>query len=315
MKTINLLKAAMLCIATLCAAGAMAQTPTQILGVYENVDEIIYQTTDKKLRLYVAPDPLYSPGYDATDNSGINGQSEWRWEKAGWTGTSNEIKPWTNENWLEMPVTESLTIHVKERFGTAGCEGSTATTKQIIAVGKPSATFGTLTMTGWEDEGSNTWSKCSNGDDVIVKIPINITESSAHINARTYGTTYTTTLYEVDNAGNWKPNGTPQSTLSADASTLAITVDNNTNNGEISFTLPMLKASGSTPVRTKYVIEFEGKLQSKITQLSDYRAYVAGGGTGNPATYTSYDFPGSTFTFILNPLPKTGPIYHIPNNF
>ena len=53
MKTINLLKAAMLCIATLCAAGAMAQTPPQILGVYENVDEIIYQTTDKKLKLYV----------------------------------------------------------------------------------------------------------------------------------------------------------------------------------------------------------------------------------------------------------------------
>lgn len=311
MKTINLLKAAMLCIATLCAAGAMAQTPTQILGVYENVDEIIYQTTDKKLRLYVAPDPLYSPGYDATDNSGINGQSEWRWEKAGWTGTSNEIKPWTNENWLEMPVTESLTIHVKERFGTAGCESSAATTKQIIAVGKPYGSVGNLTMTGWTPDGTNTWFICNAANSIEVKIPISITENSAPDAAKVYGITYTTELFECDNSGVWTSKGN-QSTLSADAKDLGLVL----TGGELSLTLNMLLASGNTPVRTKYEVTFtDNSLQSKISQLSDYREHVAGGGTGTPTSYSPYSFTGGTYTFILNPLPKTGPIYHIPNNF
>ncbi|MFO7843760.1 MAG: hypothetical protein R6V16_08115, partial [Bacteroidales bacterium] len=83
-------------------------------------------------------------------------------------------------------------------------------------------------------------------------------------------------------------------------------------------------STGAMPVvggeRTKYeytiktATDYTGTgaegIISAISHKSDYLA-VAGSGE-----ITTYPFTGTlTVTYIVNPAPSTGPVYHIPNDF
>ena len=306
MKTTGLLKPTLLIAAALCASGAMAQTPpAQILGKYESKAEEIYQTKGKKLTLYALPDPVYSPSYNSTDNSGINPKSEWRWVRttSDWDGGS-DIKGWTaQENYVEITVTDDITVMVKERFGSSGCESGTAETKKIKAVDAPVLGGITVNATanGYTDNSGNEYQFC--GDGAGFQFTLSVNEVGADPNMAQYGVQLNVTSQVMDNTGNWGAN-TTESSLERNNSNLG---PNTINIGG----LPM-KIAGTTPQPTKYTFTFvKNMLRSRTTMVSDVRANP----TATPIPYTDYLMPEHVFTFVVAPAPKTGPIYHIPNNY
>lgn len=319
MKTNRLLTTMLLMAATFCASEAMAQTPQykdKIHGIYENPtgEPIIYHTTGKKLTLYAHPDPVYSPSYNNTNNTNINPQSQWRWVTgASWTG--DELKDWTNENFVELTVAGSTTVYVKERFGTAGCEPADAQTKQIVAVGVPSIADGGITSNavaaGFTHNSGDEYQICANPTNNVV-FTLNITETNAEANMNKYGINLSVQSETMDNSAAWG-NLQDEGTLSKSNEVTGglsnfftgntITID--------AANLAMKKSSGKDQP-TRYTFTFAANsLRTQTSVLSDYRENPAISATA----YTAYTSPSATFTFIIAPAPTTGPIYHIPNSF
>lgn len=303
MKTAKLLPSIFVA-AMLCAAGVSAQTnPAGIPSQYVQNTETIFQTKGKKMRLYVAPDPLYSP-------SAINAESRWRWEDGtAWAGSGAALKDWSNENWVEITPTANMNIHVKERFGAMGCESSDATTKNVVAVDAPTYTSIVVdnSSSEWLVSGS-TYTKCQNTVDASVSVKLDgLSENGLTDDAlKLYGLTYTVEYQTADNAGVWSS---------------SVVVSNVANDVLQSFPLSINVAmktnSGGAVVPTRYKIKFiENTLQSKISRVSDKRAFIADGGTDMSAvTYSTFTAPGAELEINIYPVPTTGPIYHIPNNF
>ena len=300
MKTAKLLPAILLA-SLLCAIGASAQSrPESIPTPYDEVDEKIYQTKGKNMRLYVAPDPLYSP-------SALNTESKWRWEIGSTWGSGTLRKDWTNENWVEVAPTADMTIQVKERFGAAGCESSSPTTKQIVAVDAPFfSSFGVENASEWIVEANN-YTKCQNTPDATVSISlVGLTEAGLDATElMQYGLTYTVACQTADNTGLFGSANVEQSVTSDILKSVPFTIN-----------IPMKTNSGGVVVPTRYTIVFmKETLQSKISRLSDKREHLVTNNDLSGISYTSYPSPGVTLVFNLNPIPTTGPIYHIPNNF
>ena len=99
MRTKNLLKLAFTMVAMLTITGAMAQSyPANIATNYVSAGEATYQTTGYGLRLYVAPDPAYSPDYDGSDPADINGASYFVWSFDNYTSTEKDAQ----ENYIDI---------------------------------------------------------------------------------------------------------------------------------------------------------------------------------------------------------------------
>lgn len=306
MKTAKLLPA-ILVASMLCAVGASAQNPPATIGTYyENVNETIYQTKGLKMKLYVAPDPIYSPNFVTTGS--INAESRWRWEDgATWSGSGTALKDWSNDNWVEIIPSSNMTIQVKERFGAAGCESNAATTKSIVAVDNPNAN-GILVENAseWIVDGS-TYTKCQNSASASLSVNLKeLTENGAPDNLKEYGVTYTISYSTADVNGNWSSSTTETTVTSDVLKTWPFSID-----------VSMKTNSGGAVVPTRYTIEFvDGTLQSKISRVSAKRAFIAGGGSDLSAvSYQTYHMTGETLIINLYPIPTTGPIYHIPNAF
>jgi len=105
----------------------------------------MYQTAGTTFRLYVKPDPLYSPDY-ASDGSGINALSAWTWTLNGATQTATA--PVTDgvaiaQNYVELTAGAAgtnTTISVAESFN-AGCVDDGTEDQVINFVARPTATM------------------------------------------------------------------------------------------------------------------------------------------------------------------------------
>ena len=310
MKTNRLLTTMLLMAATFCASEAMAQIPAN----YVELDEVIYQTTGKNLTLYALPDLVFSPTYSS--NGTINAQSQWRWEKVddhvgktAWSGTSNVLKDWTAmENFVTVSGTADFTVLVKERFGNAGCEPADAQIKQIKIVGEPSvSTIVVSSSTGFTPLSSNEYQICGTPSDKV-KFTMTVAEANALPAMNKYGINMGVESFIMDNTGLWG-NGQNEPGLAV-SNAPTTNFDSYYVNGEIEILASnlVMRKSSTIDVPTKYTFTFaQNTLTTQTSVLSDYRA-------GN-TTYEEYTSPEIAFSFIIAPVPTTGPIYHIPNSF
>lgn len=284
--------------------GSMSQTyPLAIETDYEDVTETVYQTVGKDFRLYVAPDPVYSPDYDGTDAADINTSSEWSWVTGADFATGTEIKPWTDENYVEIPDPEvgTITYWVSERFN-ALCNDPIGQSKIVTVVAAPEMEISTADAT----------TAC--GDQPAATISLSITEDVPFAFA-TYAFSVTETVETWEDI-----NGTGSTNISTNATFVdAPTTGKIAPSGgdtqpnyvhEFTTSALNLDASGKITVYT-YTLGGPSDLSTDgvVSAISEKSDYLGG-------TVLTHAFgTKTTWQSIIVPEPTTGPIYHIPNDY
>ena len=302
MKRSTLLNLALAFIATFMFASANAQILTDYS---QDETEQMYQTAGRTFRLYVLPDPIYSPSYNASTNSNLGTNSEWRFVFAGLTASAPVVSNTpVAQNWVEFtnPAVGDYTVDVTERNTLIGCEDATPRTTTIHVIAAPTATCPTADATAF----------C--GDQAAQSITLNITENVPNTLAA-YAFSVEEVVDEIDGSGivitNVSTNSTfVNFTLAAKAKHPA-NLGGSTPNFTYTFNSSALTISNNN--RTRYTYTFKKAsdagavadgIISAISQKSDY---IQG--------LTSYAFTDNQVVFIVNPTPVTGPVYHIPNAF
>jgi hypothetical protein len=276
-------------------------TFAQILTNYQNVAENSYQTAGMAFRLYVLPDPVYSPLYVAATNTGIDASAQWSWAYVGLTGAPANLTP-TNQNYVEFtaPAIGVYTVGVTESNLLGGCSGAVVN-QQVNVIAAPTATITTadpaqacgnqaakvVAMTFTESV-PVTWASYAFAVDELVEnidpagtvIPPTVSHTATFVNFPTGGKLKAPAL----------TGAMPTYGYTFNTSALAVA-----NNLRTRYTYTLVSAAGVTGTG----------VVSAISQKSDYLTLPA---------ITGYAFGAkTTYVAIVNPAPVTGPIYHIVN--
>jgi hypothetical protein len=276
----------------------------QILTDYQNVAENSYQTAGMTFRLYVLPDPIYSPLYVAATNTGIDASARWTWTYAGIVTGAPATGVATNQNYVEFtsPVVGGpFTIGVTESNTLGGCAG--AVVNQVVnVIAPPTAVIFT----------ADPAQAC--GNQAAMAVAMTFTE-----NVPAAFASYAFVVDEL--VENIDPSNTVLGTVSHNA-----TFVNFPTGGKLkapaltgavspygySFNTSALAVAGAKRTRYTYTLKSAAGVTgtgvvSAISQKSDYLTLPV---------ITGYAFGAkTTFVAIVNPAPVTGPIYHIPNSF
>lgn len=314
MKRSTLSKLALTLVAAFVFVGANAQTPVQYT---QDQTEAIVQTEGISFRLYVTPDPLYSPNYTATGALGAN--SRWTFTiPVGLTASAPVVSGTAvAQNWVEItnPVASGTdyAVSVIESNTAFACTDAGITTN-ISVIAAPTAAIATTPGAAWTQVGAlKEYYLCAAAADAIAvpQLDITYTEDAKRVaNAYDYILGVTVAGYDVNDTEIVAPADVTatfgksgmQAIADYDASPIAYSTAN---------TMSLLTDGGGALVRTKYVFTLSN-ISSKTSYLSYFRANT--GFTPSVAT-NYYAVAGQTVTFWLNPAPVTGPIYHIPNNY
>lgn len=277
-------------------------TFAQILTVYQNVAENSYQTAGMAFRLYVLPDPVYSPAYVAATNANLGASAQWTWAYAGLTGAPTNGTP-ANQNFVEFtaPAVGVYTVGVVESNTLGGCSGATVN-QQVNVIAAPTATITT----------ANPAQAC--GNQAAMAVAMTFTEN-VPVAWASYAFAVDELVENIDPLGgviggpvshnatfvNFPTGGKLEApALTGAMPTYGYTFNtsllNVANNLRTRYTYTLVSAAGVTGTG----------VVSAISQKSDYLTLP---------TITGYAFGGTPFVAIVNPAPVTGPIYHIVNSY
>jgi len=305
MKKSTLMKMALAAVAMFVFVGLNAQ----ILTNYQNVAEDIYQTQGKTFRVYVMPDLVYSPGYNAGTNSPLGAAARWTWTyPAGLTTGAPATGTPANQNWVEftnpgvggpwvLSVVESTTLGI-------GCADATPETRNIFVIAAPTATITSAALTQF----------C--GNTAAQTVAMSFTENVPAAFAA-YAFAVSEVVETID----------PSDAVIASVSTNATFVNFPTT-GKLkvpalvgaaspytySFSTSALNLSAGNRTRYTYTLVrtplVTGGAAAGVVSAISEKSDVIGG------TILAHAFSGTTtVSYIVNPSPVTGPIFHIPNNF
>ena len=279
-------------------------TFAQILVDYQNVAENSYQTAGMTFRLYVLPDPIYSPLYVAATNTGIDASARWTWTYVGIVTGAPATGVATNQNYVEFTapaVGGPFTIGVTESNTLGGCSGAVvnqvvnviAAPTAVITTADPAQACGNqaamaVAMTFTE----NVPAAFASYAFVVDELVENIDPSNAVLGTVSHNATFI----------NFPTGGK----LKAPALTGAVSPYG------YSFNTSALAVAGAKRTRYTYTLKSAAGVTgtgvvSAISQKSDYLTLPV---------ITGYAFGAkTTLVAIVNPAPVTGPIYHIVNSY
>lgn len=326
MKKSTLLKMALTLVGAFMFTGAMAQNPPSPYARYDSnvtapdtIDYVTFKTGGTTMGYYALPDPLYHPSYVASGT--ITTGFSWVWTNPTNPGTAVTFGSASN-NYVQItyPSTGNYVINVAENASATfgGCADGTPTVMNVTVINPPTFTISAPALA----------STCGNQGQQTISAAI---VENVPANWAAYAFLVTEEIDEldvndnviVDGAENNIHDFTLFNSLSPKLKTPALT--GTSPNYAWSFTTANLNVNNSH--RTRYVYRFKkasdapaagNGVISAITQKSDY---IAPG----IANLNAYGFtPGAnvtmvgdvaTITYIVNPAPSTGPIYHIPNQY
>jgi len=322
MKKSTLLKMALTLVGAFMFTGAMAQNPPTPYVRYDSdvtapdtIDYVTFKTGGTIMGYYALPDPFYHPSYVASGT--ITTGFTWTWTNPTDPGTAATFSAASN-NYVQItyPSTGIYVINVAEKApaGFGGCEDASPTVMRVTVIDPPTFTINAPALS----------STC--GDQPAQTVSAAIVEQ-VPANWASYAFLVTVEIDELDVNDNVIDDGTEANLhdfkLSSKLKTPTLT--GTSPNYAWSFTTAALNVNNSH--RTRYVYRFKkasdatGTAQgfvSAITQKSDY----INPGIANLNTYgftagtnVTLDAGVATITYIVNPAPSTGPIYHIPNNY
>lgn len=300
--------------------GVMAQNPPAApyvrydsnVNAPDTIDYVTFKTGGTTMGYYALPDPIYHPA--GTITTGFT----WNWTNPTHPGTPVTFGS-ASGNYVQItyPATGSYTINVVEQAPAAfgGCSGST-TVMNVTVINPPTFTISAPALA----------STC--GSQAAKTISVAIVEN-VPINWASYAFLVTEEIDELDVNDLVINNGSETNlhsfTLAAKLKTPTLT--GTSPNFAWSFNTAALDVKNAH--RTRYVYRFKKATDapaaaaqgfvSAITQKSDYISP----GIANLNTYpftagnaqVVLDSGVATITYIVNPTPTTGPIYHIPNQY
>jgi hypothetical protein len=250
---------------------------------------ISYVTINKTMPFWVVPDPVFHTGYVAPGWV-LTPDFTWNWTVPAGLTLASQVNNYVT---ITAGTLGDYVVNVKEQAPAAwgGCEDATGTDITIRVVEAPEfhsfPFFASIPLAS-----GDTYQTCA----PYAAFDANI-ELSGFPN---FGVEFTLTQQALTAAG--VPTG-PVNTLVTNAvvggGNSLTRVTNQTYVVDGARTLGLIAAG----TRTQYVYTFTG-VTDNVSRKSDYlsAATLYGGGP-------------YTFTFIVNPAPTTGPIFHIPNTF
>jgi len=305
--------------------GVMAQNPPSPYARYDSdvtapdtVDYVTFKTGGTTMGYYALPDSVYHPTYVSSGT--LTGLFTWNWTNPSNPGSAATFNKPGAANYVEItyPVAGNYEINVVEQApaGFGGCAVLTPTVMNVSVIAPPTFTISAPALL----------STCGNQPTQTISVDI---VENVPANWAAYAFQVTKEIDEIDlsdvviNDGaeteliGFKTNAklkTPALGGTSPNFTWSVTTDSLTvNNGH----------------RTRYVYRFKKATDapgtaahgviSAITQKSDYISP----GIANLNTYpftagnAQVVITGGVaeITYIVNPVPSTGPIYHIPNQY
>jgi hypothetical protein len=308
---------------------------------YLQAAEETYQTLGKTFRLYVAPDPAYSPSWNIANNTGLNAATLWQWVIGGAAVTANtpaDISSPIGQNYvlLNAAVVGTTTVSAQERFAAA-CASDITTVQTVNVVAAPTGAImrgvdATATAAGFSVDAANRkYLKCaaagSNVDlEVVVTelVPQHLANYSYRIMYRKFqiddneievgGPVASVQAVNYPLTGknpvDTYTNGTDNTMLEAGIATTTV-LDYILADTRTKIVYTLAKVNDGTVADAPAAVGTG--LVSQVSHKSDFIGLLAAGNV------TSYNFDADaanyTVTFIINRKPVTGPIYHIPNTW
>lgn len=337
MKKMNFLKILMTLVLAFVITGVFAQNdPADYSTIASDpiTPNTSYVTQDATIPLYVKPDPNYHTTWTAFSNNLTAGFSWNFYDDASWTD-GTEITLAITDNYVEITgnTVGSYPVNVKEQASAAfgGCEDATGVNFTIAVTGKPTAEIvGTNTP-------ANTWFEATAGYEyqgcgtkAAEAINLTFTETGAPAGLQLYAYRVQKRVVILDGSDN-------EESVVSTTNIINHTIATKGNTGSITtgalslLTYDWSDGNGLVDSRTLYEYTLAlasdaagtaaNGIVSAISHKSDYLDIVGdvatdgGAGTSADLDITTYPFTGTlVVTYIVNPAPKTGPVYHIVNN-
>jgi len=331
MKKTNIFKIVMTLVMAFIVTGAFAQVAGGDYSEYDSDTEtptaIDYVTVGTDHGYYAMPDNVYHPNYDAGNGWALTAGFVWNWTvdaepNAGDASITYPVGGMP-ANYVEINYGElgNYTINVAEQapLSFGGCADATPTVMNVTAIAAPTA--GIVGA-----DANNTWTEVTAGyeyyicgDAAAENLTITITETGVPAALASYAYSVEQRIVNIDASDN-DIGGTE--TITPDFVDHTITGKYATataDGGSETVSTGAMPVVGGERTKYEYTIktatDYTGAggegIISAISHKSDYLT-VAGGGE-----ITTYPFTGTavTVTYIVNPAPTTGPVYHIPNDF
>lgn len=303
--------------------GVMAQNPPSPYVRYDSnvtapdtVDYVTFKTGGTTMGYYALPDPVYHPTYVGSGT--LTGGFIWNWTNPVNPGSPATFNKTGAANYVEItyPAAGNYVINVAEQApaGFGNCADPTATVMNVSVIAPPTFTISAPALA----------TTC--GDQSAQTISVAIVEN-VPANWAAYAFMVTEEIDEID------PNDVVI-TNGAETNLVDYTIGSKLKTPGLGGTSPNYTWSINTAAltvnnghRTRYVYRFKKASDapgtaahgviSAITQKSDYIS---------PAVLNTYPFASGNaqvvitsgvaeITYIVNPVPSTGPIYHIPNQY
>jgi len=308
MKKSTLVKLALTLVAIFAFAGLNAQILTNYSAT-QLTEANSYQTTGKAFSLYVLPDPVFSPTYDATTNTNLGASARWTWTyPVALTGApaSGAVSPTNTVNFTVLPV-GVYAISVVESNTLSGCVSATSITQTVNVIAAPSAIVTT----------ADPAQACVAAVPAPASVVITFTENVPNgLGAFAFG--INELIEEIDPSDaviatptashsiyDFPVAGAGSKITTGDAGFVAATPS-------FTFTFNTAALAVSNGHRTRYTYTLVGAsdaggngIVSNISHKSDF------GGAITPYAFGAK----TTYVAIVNPAPITGPIYHISNTY
>ncbi|MDY0270318.1 hypothetical protein [Trichloromonas sp.] len=287
MKMRKILKFVLITLLTVSFFNVMSQNPADFEQAALDGSTTSYVTVEKTMPFYVQPDLTYHPSWTAFSNN-LTPNFTWVWTvPAGLTLTSQ------SDNYVTITANTvgDYVVNVKEKAPAAwgGCEDPTGVNITISVVDKPELhsfpMFASIPLNNGE-----TYQTCA---------PYTLSPSIEVSGFPNFRVHFTLTQQALDINGN--PTGVINTVIENSIVGGGNTLTRLTNQTYV-FDADRVLDLITPETRTQYVYTITG-ITDNISRKSDYLGTETLYGTSN------------TFTFIVNPTPVTGPIYHIPNDF
>lgn len=327
--------------AMILSLGASAQVVDTDYSEYDNnttvPTNIDYVTVGATMGYYALPDPVYHPDYNAAGSWALTAGFTWDWSVPTNPGTAATVtypvasKP---ANYVEInyPVVGNYIVNVAEHAPAAmgDCSDGTPTVMNVTVINPPTGdiSINPVPVADWKVINANLdYQICSAQAAQTVTVSFNEAVPNT-LAAYSFAIAYK--VETLDGAGTVTSTPTDWTILedftsgsklkTANVGTLpAAAFATATPAFTFTFNTPALAIvqNGGVDARTRYtyrlvrtgtlaagVAAATNDFRSAISEKSDYL------GTANYINFTN-----SEVSFMVNPTPSTGPIYHIANNF
>lgn len=278
-----------------------------VTGGAEEIDSV---TVGATTRLYVMPDLVFSPSYNATTNANLGADQRWTW-------SGDYSKGAANENWFDNTwgSTGNYKIKVIESNVNFVCTDP-GDSIYVEVIDAPAVTFNTTDGTPvFYGTSGSPLSLCESDNRTLTDyFQALVTHEIADDADSRIQLHYKITVDTSDDAGaTWTNipadsglyyNGTQVTALTVPGQSHNLAVPPNAGSGTSGF----VAINGAM---SRYTYSLVG-ITDKISRKSDYNGVILPTATTG---WTLYDTTVETAVVIINPVPVTGPIYHISNTW